>query len=166
MSRDYTNKEYLAFSEEHCWHSRVLSQSLFGKRKSELSTPVKLSLRPSFAPIQLGLQAILLELLHSHFTNFIHGWTQTKPTAMPAATQNETGGNASPQNHYQTLPIVYSFRASNDIRATDLLLNTIIMLPHIVYKLYIAVLFIYTKKAKTQPTRTSGADCPDEREIR
>ena len=62
--------------------------------------------------------------------------------------------------------IAYSHhRASNDIRATELLLNTIIMLPHIVYKLYVAVLFIYTKKTQTLPTRTTGADCPDEREI-
>ena len=59
----------------------------------------------------------------------------------------------------------YSHRALNDIRATELLLNTIIMLPHIVYKLYVAILFIYTKKTQTLTTRTTRADCPDEREI-
>ncbi len=79
---------------------------------------------------------------------------ETKPT--PAATR---------RNNYQTLPIVYSHRASNDISATELLLNTIIMLPHIVYKLYVPVLFIYTKKMQTLTTRTTGADCPDERKI-
>ena len=77
----------------------------------------------------------------------------------------ETKPVATRRNNYQTLPIVYSHRASNDIRATELLLNTIIMLPHIVYKLYVAVLFIYTKKTQTLTTRTTGADCPDEPEI-
>ena len=83
---------------------------------------------------------------------------ETKPTP-----RLETKPVATRGNNYQTLPIVYSHRASNDIRATELLLNTIINLPHIVYKLYVPVLFIYTKKTLT--TRTTGADCPDEREI-
>ena len=55
---------------------------------------------------------------------------------------------ATRRNNDQTLPIVYSHRASNDIRATELLLNTIIMLPPIVYKMYDTVLFIYTNKTK------------------
>ncbi len=132
-----------------------LSHALLGTIQSELSTTLKLSSRPSSTPIQLQVY-IILELLHSHLIKLhIRFGLETKLT--PAATR---------RNNYQTLPIVYSHRASNDIRATELLLNTIIMLPHIVYKLlYVAVLFIYTKKTQTLTTRTTGADCPDEREI-
>ena len=61
--------------------------------------------------------------------------------------------------HWNNLPLEI-----NDFRATELILNTIIMPPQIVYKLYVAVLFIYTKKTQTLPTRTTRADCPDERE--
>ena len=86
----------------------------------------------------------ILELLHSHFIKLV--WTRN---------ETDAGGIA----------YCYSHRALNDIRATELLLNTIIMLPHIVYKLYVAVLFIYTKKTQTLTTRTTRADCPDEREI-
>ena len=56
------------------------------------------------------------------------------------------------------LPIVYML---NDIRATEFILNTRIMLPHLAYKLYVAkvylrgLLFIYTKKTPTQSTQTT-----------
>ena len=102
----------------------------------------------------------ILELLHSHFIK-LHPRLDSKRNRR----RLETKPVATRQNNYQTLPIVYSHKASNDIRATELLLNTIIMLPHIVYKLYVAVLSIYTKKTQTLTTWTTGADCPDEREI-
>ena len=133
-----------------------------GTIQSEVSTTLKLSPRLSFIPIQL--QVYILELLHSHFIKLQprldskrnRRWRrlETKPTL--AATRNETG-----RNNYQTLPIVIR----TDIRATELLLNTSIMLPHVVHKLYVAVLVIYTKKTQTLTTRTTRADCPDEREI-
>ena len=64
MTRD-DSQSCLAFSEEHCWHSSLLSHALLGTIQSELSTTLKLWPRPSFTPIQL--QVYILELLHSHF---------------------------------------------------------------------------------------------------
>ena len=128
---------------------------------NELSTTLKLSPRPPSTPIQLQVY-IILELLHSHFIK-LHPRLDSKRNRRRR--RLETKPVATRGHNYQTLPIVYSHRASNGIRATELLLNTIIMLPHIVYKLYVPVLFIYTKKTQTLTTRTTGADCPDEREI-
>ena len=105
-----------------------------------------------FTPIQLQVYIIIGTLAFTFHKTATTVGLETKPVA-------------TRQNNYQTLPIVYSHRASNDIRTTELLLNTIITLPHIVYKLYVAVLCIYTKKTQTLTTRTTGADCPDEREI-
>ena len=64
MTRD-DSQSFLAFSEEHCWHSSLLSHALLGTIQSEVSTTLKLSSRLSFTPIQL--QVYILELLHSHF---------------------------------------------------------------------------------------------------
>ena len=101
----------------------------------------------SFTPIQL--RSISLALLHSHFINFNHGWTRNETDDGGYSKRNQRQRVASKSlGPYQTLPIVYSYQASNDIRATGLLVNTIIMLPHIVYKLCIAVLFVYTRKTK------------------
>ena len=144
MTRD-DSQSCLAFSEEHCCHSSLLSHALLGTIQSELSTTLKLSPRPSFTRIQLHVY--ILELLHSH--------------SIKQQLRLDSKRNVS---KYIT-NIAYSHRASNDIRTTELLLNTIIMLPHIVYKLYVAVLFIYTKKTQALPTRTTRADCLDEREI-
>ena len=162
MTRD-DSQSCLAFPEEqwHCWHFSLLSYALLGTIQYELSTTLKLSPRPSSTPIQLQVY-IILELLHSHFIK-LHPRLDSKRNRRRR--RLETKPVATRGNNYQTLPIVYSHRASNDIRATELLLNTIIMLPHIVYKLYVPVLFIYTKKTQTLTTRTTGADCPDEREI-
>ena len=141
MTRD-DSQSCLAFSGEqwHCWHSSLLSYALLGTIQYELSTTLKLSPRPSSTPIQLQVY-IILELLHSHFIK-LHPRLDSKRNRR----RLETKPVATSGNNYQTLPIVYSHRASNDIRATELLLNTIIMLPHIVYKLYVPVLFIYMKK--------------------
>ena len=67
MTRD-DSQSCLAFSEEHCWHSSLLSHALLGtiqSEQTELSPTLKLSLRPSFTRIQLHVY--ILELLHSHF---------------------------------------------------------------------------------------------------
>ena len=91
MTRD-DSQSCLAFSEEHCWHSSLLSHELLGTIQSELSTTLKLSPRLSFTPIQL--QVYILELLYSHFVKTATTvGIETKPT--PAATRNETGGDAS-----------------------------------------------------------------------
>ena len=129
--------------------------------QSELSTTLKLLPRPSFTPIQLHVY-IIVELLHLHFIK-LHPRLDSKRNRRRRRLETKPVGMR--RNNYQTLPIVYSHRASNDIRATELLLNTIIMLPHIVYKMYDTFLFIYTNKTQTLTTRTTGADCPDEREI-
>ena len=64
MTRD-DSQSCLAFSEEHCWHSSLLSHALLGTIQSELSTTLKLWPRPSFTHIQLHVY--ILELLHSDF---------------------------------------------------------------------------------------------------
>ena len=138
------------------WHSSLLSHALLGTIQSEVSTTLKLSPRLSFIPIHL--QVYILELLHSHFTKL-----QTRLDSKRNRRWRRL--ETKPVEKLPNIAYCYSHRALNDIRATELLLNTIIMLPHIVYKLYVAVLFIYTKKTQTLTTRTTRADCPDEREI-
>ena len=120
MTRD-DSQSRLAFSEEqwHCWHSSLLSYALLGTIQYELSTTLKLSPRPSSTPIQLQVY-IILELLHSHFIK-LHPRLDSKRNRR----RLETKPVATRGNNYQTFPIVYSHRASNDIRATELLLNTI-----------------------------------------
>ena len=110
MTRD-ESQSCLAFSEEHCWHSSLLSHAVLGMIQSELSTTVKLSPRPPFTPIQL--QVYILELLHSHFIKL-----QPRLDSKRNRRRLETKPVATRQHNYQTLPIVYSHRASNDIRAT------------------------------------------------
>ena len=145
MTRD-DSQSCLAFSEEqwHCWHSSLLSYALLGTIQYELPTTLKLSPRPSSTPIQLQVY-IILELLHSHFIK-LHPRLDSKRNRRRR--RLETKPVATRGNNYQTLPIVYSHRAPNDICATKLLLNTIIMFPHIVYKLYVPVLFIYTRRKR------------------
>ena len=118
--------------------------ALLGTIQYELSTTLKLSQRPSSTPIQLQVY-IILELLHSHFIK-LHPRLDSKRNRRRR--RLETKLMATRGNNYQTLPIVYSHRASNDIRATDLLLNTIIMLPHIVYKLYVPFYLFTLRKRK------------------
>ena len=133
------------FYRMHCFNGTI---------QSEVSTTLKLSPRLSFIPIQL--QVYILELLHSHFIKLQprldskrnRRWRRLETKPVEIITKH----------------CLLLFAPSN-IRATELLLNTSIMLPHIVYKLYVAVLFIYTKKTQTLTTRTTRADCPDEREI-
>ena len=90
MTRD-DSQSCLAFSEEHCWHSSLLSHASLGTTLSELLTTLKLSPRLSFTPVQL--QVYILELLHSQHKTATTVGLETKPT--PAATRNETGGDAS-----------------------------------------------------------------------
>ena len=138
------------------WHSSLLSHALLGTIQSEVSTTLKLPPRLSFIPIQL--QVYTLELLHSHFIKL-------QPRLDSQRNRSWRRLETKPVEIITNIAYCYSNRALNDIRATELLLNTIIMLPHIVYKLYVAVLFIYTKKTQMLTTRTTRADCPDEREI-
>ena len=84
----------LAFSEEHCWHSSVLSQqALFGiKIQCELSTTLKLSLRPSFTPIQFNY-------IHVYIGNKLQPRLDLKRNrrrleTKPTSTRNETGGDS------------------------------------------------------------------------
>ena len=74
------------------------------------------------------------------------GGLETKPTL---AATIETKPVAPRRNNYQTLPIVYSHRASNDIRATELPLNTIIMLPHYsLQTVYCRFIYLFTRRKR------------------
>ena len=88
MTRDDSHS-CLAFSEEHCWHSSLLSDALVGTIQSELSTTLKLSLRPSFTRIQLHVYYIGTVAFTFHKTTTVG--LEMKPT--PAVTRNETRRN-------------------------------------------------------------------------
>ena len=146
-----------------CWHSSVLSQALFRKDSIwAVNNPqvIAEAFISSFTPIQL--RPILLALLHSHFINFNHGWTR-----------NETDdGGDSKRNRRQrvaskSLPnIAYSlfvpsvrrysrnrFDCKYHNNASAYSLQTV----------YCRYIFLHDEN-ETQPTRTTEADCPDERE--
>ena len=53
----------LAFSEDHCWHSSLLSHALLGTIQSELSTTLKLFAEAFIYPYPITC----VGLLHSHF---------------------------------------------------------------------------------------------------
>ena len=101
------------------WHSSLLSHALLGTIQSEVSTTLKLSPRLSFIPIQL--QVYTLELLHSHFIKLQprldskrnRRWRRLETKPVEIITKH--------------CLLCYSHRALNDIRATELLLNTIIL---------------------------------------
>ena len=120
--------------------------ALLGTIQSELSTTLKLSPRPSFTRIQLHVY--ILELLHSHFI---------KQQLRLDSKQNRRRPKRNASKYLTN--IAYSHGASDDIRATELLLNTIIMLPHIVYKLYVAALlpfYLFTRRKRTNTADTDN----------
>ena len=140
------------------WHSSLLSHALLnGTIQSEVSTTLKLSPRLSFIPIQL--QVYILELLHSHFIKLQprldskrnRRWRRLETKPVEIITKQCLLLLAPSIKRYSRNRIAskYHYHAS----------------AYIVYKLYVAVLFIYTKKTQTLTTRTTRADCPDEREI-
>ena len=128
-----------------CWHSSLLSHELLGTIQSELSTNLKLSPRPSFTPIQL--QVYILELLHSHFIKL-----QPRLDSKRNRRRLEMKPVATRRNNYQTLPIVYSHRASNDIHATLLLLNTIITLLHSLQTVCCRFIYLHEENANADDT--------------
>ena len=135
MTRD-DSQSCLAFSEEHCWYSSLLSHALLGTIQSELSTTLKLSPRPSFTPIHLQVYII---------GTVAFTFIELQPRLDSKRNRRRWRRVKIITKHYH---IVYSLRASNDIRATELLLNTIIMLPHIVYKLYVLPFYLFTRRKR------------------
>ena len=151
MTRD-DSQSCLAFSEEHscmAFQSFIAciawKDSIWGVNNSKVSP------RLSFIPIQL--QVYILELLHSHFIKLQprldskrnRRWRRLETKLVEIITK------------HCLLLLAPSIKRYSRNRIAS------IMLPHIVYKLYVAVLFIYTKETLT--TRTTRADCPDEQEI-
>ena len=127
--------------------------------QSEVSTTLKLSPRLSFIPIQL--QVYILELLHSHFIKLQprldskrnRRWRrlETKPVEIITKHCLLLFAPSIKQYSRKIIASKYQYHASAYSLQT-------ICCP-------VAVLFIYTKKTQTLTTRTTRADCPDEREI-
>ena len=136
------------FYRMHCFNGTIQSQ---------VSTTLKLSPRLSFIPIQL--QVYILELLHSHFIKLQprldskrnRRWRRLETKPVEIITKHCLLLFAPSIKRYLRNRIASKYH----YHASAYSLQTI----------DVAVLFIYTKKTQTLTTRTTRADCPDEREI-